>query len=242
MRCRSVWPELSAYLDGDLASGAARAIALHLAGCPACAERARSLAAASQLVGDLSTLACPESVALRVLDRLEVESRGPGLALLFRSFRAARPLFLPSLVPAAAILLGVLAVALVLDGDPGPLPPASVKVLGAVWDPRVPAYGTEGNPLFPSGEVSLPRARRGDSLPESVLAGMDEGTLFLETVIARDGSVSVVNLLGGDPQQAGPVLDALRRERFEPVYLRGRPVAVSVYRLISRMDVWASLT
>jgi hypothetical protein len=71
---------------------------------------------------------------------------------------------------------------------------------------------------------------------------MDEGTLFLETVIARDGSVSVVNLLGGDSQQAQPVLDALRRERFEPVYLRGRPVAVSVYRLISRMDVWASLT
>jgi hypothetical protein len=71
---------------------------------------------------------------------------------------------------------------------------------------------------------------------------MDEGTLFLETVVARDGSVSMVTLLGGDSEHARPVVDALRRERFEPVRLHGRPVAVSVYRLISRLDVWAPLT
>jgi hypothetical protein len=181
-------------------------------------------------------------VAAWVLDRLEVESRGPGLALLFRSFRAQRPLFLPSLIPAAAVLLAVLATVLLLSEDTGPLPPASVKVLGEVWDPRVPPYGTEGNPLFPSGDVSLPRTRRGDTVPESVLAAMEEGTVFLETVVARDGSVSTVTLLGGDSEHARPLLDALRRERFEPVRLRGRPVAVSVYRLISRMDVWGPAT
>jgi hypothetical protein len=66
---------------------------------------------------------------------------------------------------------------------------------------------------------------------------MEEGTLFLETVVARDGSVSAVNLLQGNSHQAGPVLEALRRERFWPGQYNGRPVAVSVYRLISRMDV-----
>jgi len=60
--------------------------------------------------------------------------------------------------------------------------------------------------------------------------------------VARDGSVSTVTLLGGDLAQAGPLLEALRRERFEPATFRGRPVAVSLYRLISRMDVRAPLT
>jgi hypothetical protein len=71
---------------------------------------------------------------------------------------------------------------------------------------------------------------------------MREGTLFLETVVARDGSVSTVTLLGGDSEQAQPLLDALRRERFEPVLFHGRPVAVSVYRLISRMEVRSPVT
>ncbi|HXB53764.1 MAG TPA: zf-HC2 domain-containing protein [Vicinamibacteria bacterium] len=243
MRCRAVVPVLSAYLDGDLGAGEARAIDVHLAACPDCRGRAESLCAASQLVSDLPNLSPCESVAARVLDRLEVESRGPGLALLFRSFSAARPLFLPSLIPAALILFAVLATFLLLNEDTGPLPPASVRVLGEVWDPRVPAaHGTESNPLFPSAEVSLPHTREGGSLPESVLAGMNEGTLFLETVVARDGSVSMVTLLGGDFERARPVVDALRRERFEPVRLHGRPVAVSVYRLISRLDVWPPLT
>jgi hypothetical protein len=242
MRCPVVWRELSAYLDGELGPGVARAIEVHLGSCPPCAERAASLRAAVQLLNDLPLLSASESLAGRVRDRLEVESRGPGLALLFRSFRGARPLFLPSLIPAALLLLAVLAAALLLNEDTGPLPPASVRVLGEVWDPRVPPSGTESNPLFPSAEVGLPRARRGRSMPDRVLAEMDEGTLFLETVVARDGSVSTVTLLRGDSEQAQPVLEALRRERFEPVRFRGRPVAVSVYRLISRMDVWAPAT
>jgi class 3 adenylate cyclase len=71
---------------------------------------------------------------------------------------------------------------------------------------------------------------------------MAEGTIFLETVVARDGSVSAVTLLTGDRLLAQPLLDALRQQKFEPVRLRGRPVAVSVYRLISRMDVRSPIT
>ena len=65
----------------------------------------------------------------------------------------------------------------------------------------VPASGTEGNPLFPSADVSLPRPARATALPRR-LAQMGEGTFFLETVVARDGRVSAVTLLDGDSCQA----------------------------------------
>jgi hypothetical protein len=38
------------------------------------------------------------------------------------------------------------------------------------------------------------------------------------------------------------VLEALRQQRFERVRYRGRPVAVSVYRFLSRMDVRSPIT
>jgi len=69
------------------------------------------------------------------------------------------------------------------------------------------------------------------------LAAMGEGSLFLETVVARDGSVSTVTLLEGESEQAEALVAALRQARFEPVRVRGRAVAVSVYRLISRTEV-----
>jgi hypothetical protein len=52
--------------------------------------------------------------------------------------------------------------------------------------------------------------------------------------------VSTVTLLEGDSVQAKPLLEALRHARFEPVRVKGRPVAVSVYRLISLMEVLAA--
>ena len=51
-----------------------------------------------------------------------------------------------------------------------------------------------------------------------------------------------MTLIDGDSVQAAPILDALRHQRFEPGRFRGRPVAVSVYRLISRIEVRAPIT
>jgi TonB-like protein len=137
----------------------------------------------------------------------------------------------------------VLGGALALDrvNDPGPLPEVAARGGGSeTWSMSAPS-GSEGNPLFPSAGVTAPRAR-GAAFPDHVLTEMAEGTLFVETVVARDGTVSNVTLLNGDSIQAQPLLEALRRERFEPGRVKGRPVAVSVYRLISRMDVLASIT
>jgi len=94
--------------------------------------------------------------------------------------------------------------------------------------------------LFPTSEVSSPRVRSAEVVPHYLLDHPGPGTLFLETVVARDGSVSAVNVIGGDSEAARPVVAALRRERYEPGRFRGRAVAVSIYRLISRMEVWGS--
>jgi len=144
---------------------------------------------------------------------------------------------LPSLVPAALVLVSVLAGVLALDT--GPLPEVHL-VPGRGG--RYRASGTEGNPLFPSADVDLPRERAGLDLSPEVLAGQGEGSLFLETVVARDGSVAGVTVLRGDAQGEIALLAALRQQRYEPVRYRGRPVAVSVYRLISRMEVHSPLT
>jgi hypothetical protein len=234
MTCARVRNRLSEWLDDDLEPAAARAVESHLAGCPACARRADELRAVCGLVADLPCLEAAEPVAARVLDRLEIEGGAvrPGLAFLFRGFAAARPLILPSLVPAALVLATVLGGILALDS--GPLP--EVHLAPGAWG-AVPASGTEGNPLFPSAEVELPRERAALDLPPEVLADLGEGSVFLETVVARDGSVVGVTVLEGDATSDPRLLEAFRQQRFEPVRYRGRPVAVSVYRLISRLEV-----
>ena len=240
MSCRAVVSKLSAYLDGDLAPPVAGAVAAHLAGCGSCQSRRDALRAAIDAVADLAPLAPADPIASRVFDRLEVESRGPGLALVFRPSWAARPLFFPSLVPAAIVLLSVLTGALALGSSPASWSIVTDRLRG---DGRQEAFvsGTEANPLFPSAEVALPRSR-GEEVPEQALTAMSEGTLFLRTVVARDGRVSTVTVIDGDSAKAGALVNAIRQERYEPVLLRGRPVAVSVYRLISRMEVRAPIT
>ena len=165
-----------------------------------------------------------ESVAARVLDRLEMERRGPGLALLFRPYGAARPLMVPSLLHAAFFLVLAFGLGIAFQRPPtGPTP-----------------WTQAGDDAWPE-VVQVGRLRHAD-LAEALLADGNEGSLFLETRVARDGSVASVKLLDGDAMQAAPVIEALRRERFEPTRLRGLPVAVSVYRLVSRLEVLAPRT
>ena len=135
-------------------------------------------------------------------------------------------------------MLAVLAGALALD-RPEPLPEVYVRPGTFHWATAAP--GTEGNPFLAGPSLDGPR-HRGVNLPAEVLAELSDGTFFLVTVVARDGTVSDVKLLEGDAASAQPLMDALRRQRFEPARYQGRPVAVSLYRLISRMDVRAPLT
>jgi hypothetical protein len=224
-------------MDGDLDAAASRAVSAHLAGCLACSERLRGLRAAVEMLAETPRLESPEPIAPRVFDRLEVETRGAGLALVLRPTWKARPLIFPSLLPAAAVLSVVLGIAFALDRDPVPLP--AVATPGAEsWGPTA-ASGTESNPLFPSTEVSAPRLRNAAAITVDLLEGLGDSPMFIELVVARDGTVSNVTLLEGDSRMAAPLLEALRRERFEPGRRHGRAVAVSLYRLISRLDVFS---
>jgi hypothetical protein len=244
LNCHAVRHRLSAHRDGELTGVEHRTVTAHLDACADCGERWRGMRIALDALADVPRLECSGEVASRVFDRLDMENRNPGLAALFRPMGAARPLILPSLVTAVMVLVTVIAGALVLD-RPEPLPPIVQQRQLEAWTTvpsPVPDWGTERHPLFAYGDVSTPRARAGTVLPAYLLEQTGEGTLFLETVVARDGTVSAVHLIGGDSHQAAPLLEALRKERFEPGRFRGRPVAVSVYRLISRMEVRAPIT
>jgi len=236
MRCARARRRLSEWIDGDLRSPVARAVSAHVAGCAQCRTVGEELRQVSRLVSELPRLEAVEPIAQSVLTGLEVETRGPGLRFLFRRFGAARPFMVPSLVPAALVLVTVLAAAMALDSGSGPRPgPAP-----AGW-PAVSASGTESNPLFPSAEVGMPHEHDSGTLAtDALMRGPGEGALFVETVVARDGTVAQVTVLDGDAAGAGPLLDALRRQTFEPARYRGRPVAISVYRLISRHEVLAT--
>jgi hypothetical protein len=244
LTCHGVRQRLSAHRDGELTGVEHRTVAAHLDSCAPCGEQWRGLAKALDALADVPRLECSGEVASRVFDRLDMENRNPGLAALFRPMGAARPLILPSLIPAVMVVVTVIAGALVLD-RPEPLPPVVQQPQIEAWTaPPSPVsdWGTERHPLFAYGDVSTPRARAGTAMPRYLLEPTGEGTLFLETVVARDGTVSAVHLIGGDSNEAAPLLEALRKERFEPGRFRGRPVAVSVYRLISRMEVRAPIT
>ena len=239
MTCALVRRRFSDLRDRTLGA-AAGAVGAHLLSCAACAVEWRAFNEDLDLLGEAPRLESFGEIAAGVFDRLDMESRRPGLAMVFRPFGAARPLILPSLIPAAFVLVTVLAGALALDRMGEPLPMVHVPARAEAWEAGLPPSGTESNPLFPTSEVSTPRVRSADGVPRYLLDHPGEGTLFLETVVARDGSVSAVNVLEGDSEQARPVVDALRRERYEPGRFRGRPVAVSIYRLISRMEVWGT--
>lgn len=244
MSCHGVQGLLSAHRDGALGAAERRAVALHLGACADCAARWRDLSLALDALADVPRLECSGEIASRIFDRIDMENRKPGLATLFRPRGAARPFMLPSLVPAAMVVVSVIASAVFLD-RPEPLPPVVQQRQIEAWTQPpspVPDWGTERHPLFAYGDVSTPRARAGNVVPAYLLEPTGEGTIFLETVVARDGSVSAVHLIGGDFAEAAPLLEALRKERFEPGRFRGRPVAVSVYRLISRMEVRAPIT
>lgn len=238
MSCRGVRSRFSEHRDQALRASEAREVGAHLEACFECAAEWRSFNKDLDLLSAVPALEATGEIAARVFDRLDMEGRQPGLSLLARPFGAARPLILPSLVPAAFVVVAVLSGAVALDRVPHPVVSTRITDSESNWDALVPPSGSEANPLFTSSEVSPPRVRSAEIVPRYLLDHPGEGSVFVEAVVARDGSVSAVTVLGGDSELARPVVDAMRRERYEPARFRGRPVAVSIYRLISRMEVW----
>lgn len=238
MNCRSVRAQLAEREDQALDERALPEVEEHLQGCGACAAEAACLEQALDDLRRLPRLEAPESIAASVLGRIEAETRGPGLRALYVTAWARRPLLLPSLVPAVLLLGALVGTALVLDPAAEELPPVAAVTVGEWNTTPAPAPG----PPLPVAAVSLRRLASGALGEREVLDHMVEGSLFVETRVGTDGNVSAVHVLAGNQELAAPLRDALWQERFAPTRYRGRLVEVSVYRLISRMEVRAPVT
>jgi anti-sigma factor RsiW len=236
MNCSAAHQRLSGFIDRELPAPERRQVAAHVRECAECARLLRETQDALSLLHELPRQQPTGSVAAAVLDRLEVERRGASLQALFRPAWSARPLIVPSLFQGALVFVVVLSGALTLDRAVTPRDD-SAATRGA-WSAKLAPSGTEANPLFPSSGVAVPQLRARGQMPEPFLKWQgEEASVFLETVVARDGSVSAVTLIEGDSEEGRVLADALRRERFVPARVGGRPVAVSLYRLFSRMEV-----
>ncbi len=229
MSCRDVRAMFSEYLDGELAPAHARFLARHLESCAACRAEFDALRCALEMMAALPRESSPDPIATRVRERLELEARKPAVRHLLRP---GRPLLRPRFAPVAVAAFCLMALPILMV-PVRPTVPAPAGALG---------FGSESQPLSLSSDVLAPRLTQSASLDDALAGAPADRSWFVETVVTRDGRVSAVRVLGGDAAYAAPLADALRQERFEPGRFQGRPVAVSLYRLISRTEVRAPST
>lgn len=62
--------------------------------------------------------------------------------------------------------------------------------------------------------------------PASALAVHTQGAVLIEATINKEGAVTNVKLLSGDPILARAALEAVRQWRYKPYYLDGDPVEI----------------
>jgi protein TonB len=82
--------------------------------------------------------------------------------------------------------------------------------------------------MRPGGVVSPPRLLHEvrPVYPALARQARIEGTVRIEAIIARDGSVQSAKLSGGPPLLVQAALDAVRQWRYAPTLLNGEPVEV----------------
>jgi hypothetical protein len=223
-------------MDGDLEDGRTREVADHLESCAACSGQLRELVRASEALASLPRLSCPEPLAARVLDGLEVENRGPGLALLFRSAWSARPLFVPSILPAALVLVCTLSAVFSMGAHD-----VRAGVARARLQVTVPVWGSEAYPFWTTGGMQAPESE-GNMMLDQQLINMSEQSFLIMTLVNQDGKVSDVRLLEGDRKAAAPILAGLKLQRFRPGRVGDRAVSTRDIRLFTAMEVRAPRT
>jgi protein TonB len=94
-----------------------------------------------------------------------------------------------------------------MPAPPPPVPRRPVPVGGAVVPPRKIVHVA---PVYPPLAIAIKR----------------EGRVILEAVIAENGDVRAVKVLGSVPLLDQAAIDAVRQWRFTPTTLNGQPVPV----------------
>ncbi|MFQ5817556.1 MAG: energy transducer TonB [Terriglobia bacterium] len=101
----------------------------------------------------------------------------------------------------------------VIGSIPAPPPPPPVKRIRVSMGVQSAKKINHVNPVYP------PLARQ----------ARIQGTVRLEAIIAKDGSIQNLNVLSGHPLLVQAALDAVQRWRYEPTLLNNQPVEVVTY-------------
>jgi len=62
--------------------------------------------------------------------------------------------------------------------------------------------------------------------PRQAMQSRIQGSVQLEAIIAKDGSISSVKVLSGDAVLAAAAVDAVRRWKYKPYFLDGQPIEI----------------
>ena len=62
--------------------------------------------------------------------------------------------------------------------------------------------------------------------PQAALASHTGGAVLIEATVNKEGNITNVKVLNGDPILAKAALDAVRQWRYKPYYLDGEPVEI----------------
>ena len=151
----------------------------------------------------------------------------------------ARPFRLPSPALESETAQAVIAPPPEAAVAPGPSAPALPAVMGAVAPPPRPAAPAREAPQPAADRSPTPQPRIGGeyrevvpisrpspTLPEFARTRGIYGTVSLEATVNERGAVTDIRIVNGHPVLARAAADAVRRWRFQPATLNGRPVEV----------------
>lgn len=245
MGCEHARELLDAFLDGELPVSDQVAVESHLRWCRTCGLRVEDM----RLIGASLRLGSPlqragddgnddrqalSAITAGTLMRVRAE-RAESLGVRVRELFVDMRLLWPALGATAAVALCVGVTGAVLQASAEQRPESLASMIQMLSD-----RGSERNPLRPDGGNSIPRLPEDDD--GELLAGIpsEDGVLWLDTVIGRDGRVASLFLVrtegsgshqgtAAHDRHVEAVLHAIRQSRFAPAQTpTGRAVAVNV--------------
>ncbi len=116
-------------------------------------------------------------------------------------------------------------------------PPMSPSVAEAANDTKLTGLMSSVSSSLPTPTLATLKISQGVSqgllikrvtptYPRSALAVHTQGTVLIEATITRDGTVTNLKVLNGDPVLSRAAIDAVRQWRYKPYYLDGVPVEI----------------
>lgn len=124
----------------------------------------------------------------------------------------------------------------VVGGVPGGIPGGSAEgVIGGILGgmgaapPPPPPKPTTPKRIHVGGQVESAKAifRPNPEYPPLAKMARIQGTVRLEAVISRDGTIQDLKVISGHPLLVKSAMDAVSRWRYQPTLLNGEPVEVA---------------